>query len=532
MSEARPATTSVVPDASSDAAVAIGVGAADQTLAEVTRLTKEFPGIRALDSVSLAIRRAEVHGIVGENGAGKSTLMKILSGIEQPTAGSILLDGTPVTIVSAHAADRLGIAMIHQELNLVDELSVADNIFLGRERTRWRLVHDRSQHTTARELLKRVGCDIDPGRVVKSLSIAQQQLVEIAKALASQARLLIMDEPTAVLSERETTALLELIAQLKRQGVTILYISHHLSEVLAVCDRVTVMRDGRIVRTLDAKAASESELARLMVGRPLGDYYPRRVPAMDDVLLRVRDLGSAAAPVTLQSVSFEVRQGEILGFAGLIGAGRTEMGEAIVGLWRRRAGTIEIDGRMIEPRSPRDAVQHGVAYLSEDRKGRGLTIDMGVTENTTLVSLKRYCRPLIRCRAEDAAARRHVERLQIRVGTPPLHSRALRMPVRTLSGGNQQKVALAKWLEVEPRVLILDEPTRGVDIGAKREIYELICQLAQRGMSCVFISSELPELLGVCHRIAVMRDGSIAAILDASEASEERIMHLAAGVDA
>ena len=515
----------VPSSAAARAAVANAVDcASDRPLAEVKGLVKEFPGIRALDDIALAIRRAEVHGIVGENGAGKSTLMKILSGIEQPSVGSILLDGTPVTITSPHAADRLGIAMIHQELNLVDELSVADNIFLGRERTRWRLVHDGSQHATAHELLKRVGCDIDPGRAVKSLSIAQQQLVEIAKAFASHARILIMDEPTAVLSERETAALFELIAQLKRQGVTILYISHHLSEVLAVCDRVTVMRDGRIVRTLDAKAASESELARLMVGRPLGDYYPKRVPATEDVLLRVRDLGSAATPLTLEGVSFEVRRGEILGFAGLIGAGRTEMGEAIVGLRRRNAGTIEVDGRMIAPRSPREAVRHGVAYLSEDRQGRGLTVDMGLTENTTLVSLRRYCRPLISRRAEDAAARGHVERLHIRAG-------ALRRPVRTLSGGNQQKVALAKWLEVEPRVLILDEPTRGVDIGAKREIYDLVGQLAQRGMACVFISSELPELLGVCHRIAVMREGSITAILDAREASEEKIMHLAAGVN-
>ncbi len=502
----------------------------DLPMIEVRGLTKDFPGIRALDGVTLAVRRGEVHGIVGENGAGKSTLMKILAGIEQPTAGEVLMEGMAERIESPRDADRLGIAMIHQELNLVDELSVADNIFLGREHVRRiagvPLVSDRSQRTEARSLLRRVNCDIDPACRVKTLSIAQQQLVEIAKALSMHARVLIMDEPTAVLSERETASLFLLIAQLSREGVTVLYISHHLSEVLRVCDRITVLRDGRLVRTMDAKATTESELASAMVGRPLGEYYPPRDESQGEVRLQVRGLVSEPA---VHGVSFELRAGEILGFAGLIGAGRTEMAEAIAGLRQRDAGTIEVDGMMLLARSPSEAAAAGIAYLSEDRKGRGLTIDMGVTENTTLVSLRKYSRRwggLINRRAEDAATRTHIERLRIRV---PLTG--LRRPVRNLSGGNQQKVALAKWLETQPRVMMLDEPTRGVDVGAKREIYDLIVDLASRGMACVFISSELQELLGVCHRIAVMKGGVIAGIVNAAQTTEERIMHMAAGVE-
>jgi len=490
---------------------------------EVRNLVKEFPGVRALDGVSLSIRAGEVHGIVGENGAGKSTLMKILSGVYQPTSGEIAVRGRKVHLRSVHDAGGHGIAMIHQELNLVDSLSVADNIFLGREMTRLRMVDGRKTRAEAARHLDKVQAAIDPGVKVSALSVAQQQLVEIAKALSTNASILIMDEPTAVLSEREMKSLFDLISRLKSRGVTILYISHHLSEVLRICDRITVMRDGRLVKTLDAKEASERELARLMVGRELREFFPPIAPAGSEILLQV---DAVSSPPRVHGASFELRQGEILGFAGLIGAGRTELAEAIAGLRRRHGsggGTVCLRGDKIEANSPRDAVARGIAYLSEDRKGRGLTMGMGVAENITLVSLRRYCGPMLHRKREEEAARGHIERLRIRARSP-------RQKIETLSGGNQQKVAVAKWLEVEPKVLILDEPTRGVDVGAKREIYELIAKLAAEGRGCIFISSELPELLGMCHRICVMRGGRIVTTLNRSEASEVLIMRHAAGV--
>lgn len=503
------------------APVSSTVRIAAPSIIEVRDLVKVYPAVRALDGVSLSITPGEVRGVIGENGAGKSTLMKILSGVERPTHGHVLLRGEEVQLRSPHDAQQRGIAMIHQELNLVDELSVADNIFLGREHTRGGLVAASAQRDAARQLLARVRSTVDPHRKVRVLSIAEQQLVEIAKALSVEASILIMDEPTAVLTERETASLFDLIAQLKSQGVTILYISHILPEVLRVCDRVTVLRDGRLVTTIDAADATESDLARLMVGREMKDYYPAREPAGREVALRASDV---TVPGWVEGATFEVRRGEILGFAGLIGAGRTELAEAVAGLRPMRSGTVERNGRPIVIRSPRDALRQGIAYLSEDRKGRGLTLDMGVAENITLVSLRAYCRPLIRRSMEARAAREHVRRLGIRCGP-------IRRAVRTLSGGNQQKVAIAKWLEMSPDVLILDEPTRGVDIGAKKEIYELIRDLARQGRACVFISSELPELLGVCHRIAVMRAGRIVNVLDGPSATEEQVMHLAAGVE-
>ncbi len=498
----------------------VNAESASQSVIEVRWLVKDFPGVRALEDVSLSIRLGEIHGIIGENGAGKSTLVKILSGVYEPTGGEVLVRGERAHFRTVHDAAKRGIAMIHQELNLVETLSVADNIFLGREMTRAGLISRRRTRAAARAFLDRVHSTVDPRARVGGLPIAQQQLVEIAKALSTSASILIMDEPTAVLSERETRSLFELIATLKSCGVTILYISHHLSEVLRICDRITVMRDGRIVKTLDAKDAGERDLARLMVGRELREFFPPIAPPSADILLQVDDVSS---PPRVLEASFELRKGEILGFAGLIGAGRTELGEAIAGLRRRSGGTLWLRGNKIGANSPRNAVAHGIAYLSEDRKGRGLILGMGVTENITLVSLRRYCRPLIRRKREEAAARGYIERLRIRARSP-------RQKIETLSGGNQQKCAVAKWLEIEPQVLILDEPTRGVDIGATREIYELIAQLAAEGRGCMFISSELPELLGMCHRICVMRAGRIAATLDRSEASEETIMHNAAGV--
>jgi ribose transport system ATP-binding protein len=489
----------------------------------VRDVVMEFPAVRALDEVSLEFASGEVHGIIGENGAGKSTLMRILAGLQEPTLGEILFDGQPVRFRSVDDALNAGIAMIHQELNLVDTLTVAENVFLGRERTRYGLVDRRRQEAEAREALERVGAPFSPGRFLGELSLAQKQLVEIAKALAYRASVLIMDEPTAVLSEAETRRLFALIEELREGGVTVLYISHRLAEVERVCDRVSVLRDGRHVGTFPGSDLTQAEMARLMVGRDLDQLYPER-PAVPDAPPTFTAEGLSDGHV-VRDVTLQIRPGEIVGLAGLVGAGRTELAETIVGLRPAVAGRIERDGRRVRIRSPREAARRGIAYVSEDRKDAGLLLDLDTVRNLTLPNLGAYARPVLRPRLEEERARHWKERMGIRVGD-------LRAPTLHLSGGNQQKVAIAKWLDLAPEVLILDEPTRGVDIGAKRELYNLIAQLAREGRACLVISSELPELLGLCHRILVMREGRIVGELPAESATEERIMVLAAGVEA
>lgn len=497
-----------------------------QALLAVQSLSKEFEAVCALDRITLEFRAGEVHGVVGENGAGKSTLMKIIAGIHAPTTGRVLLDGQPVSFATPRDALLAGVVMIHQEFNLVDELSVAENIFLGREPRRHGLLRRRPMRSSARAALARLGAAIGPARRVGLLSTAECQLVEIAKALSQDARVLIMDEPTAVLTPRESAALHAIIRQLRDAGVLVILISHRLDEVLRVCDRITVLRDGRFIKTVTPDQTTEAALAEAMVGRPLEMQFPpvSPLPAAAPVTLEIRNL---TIPGLLQDIALSLRRGEILGLAGLIGAGRTELGEAIVGLRGRHTGVISVDGSPVRIRCVQDATASGIAYLSEDRKGRALSMNMGMAENITMGSLRRYCRRgFISHGAEDRAAARQGVLLGIRSAHP-------RQAVHTLSGGNQQKVALAKWLEVEPRILILDEPTRGVDVGAKREIYGLVRSLASAGRACIFISSELPELLGMCHRIAVMRNGRIAGTLDRLESgswSQERVMYLAAGV--
>lgn len=486
-------------------------------------LTRIFGVTLALDDVSIGFRAGEVHGVVGENGAGKSTLMRILAGIERPNAGRVIVRGVPVVLDGVLMAQRLGISMVHQELNLVDELSVAENIFLGRERTRWGLIDHKSAERISGQILARLESPLDPSQKVKQLPVARKQMVEIAKSLIGQASVLIMDEPTAVLSRHETAALFNVIDQLRRRGVAIIYVSHILPEVLKICDRVTVMRDGRVVAQISPEQmpqTGERQLANLMVGRPLSQHFPPHPPAGGEKLLEVENL---SCDDRVMDASFFVRRGEILGFAGLIGAGRTELAETIVGLRRKTGGVIRLDGRTLKIRGLRDAVRAGIAYVSEDRKETGLMLDMDVTSNTTMVSLRRYTRLLTHRRAEENAARRYVRSMRIKISD-------LRQPVRALSGGNQQKVALAKWLEIRPKVLIVDEPTRGVDVGAKEEIYRLIRSLIAEGMACILISSELNEVLAMSDRIAVMRNGRIVATLDAAAATEEQVMQYAAGV--
>lgn len=489
---------------------------------QVSALRKDFPGVTALGGVSASFYAGEVHGLVGENGAGKSTLMNILAGVQTPTAGQVFLHGKAVHFRTVAEAQAAGIVMIHQELNLIDELSVADNIFLGREQSAGPFVRSGRHRTEATRLLAQLRSRLDPRTLVGRLSVAEKQLVEIAKAISCRASVLIMDEPTAVLTERETAALFDLIADLRRRQVSIIYISHLLPEVLKICDRVTVMRDGAIVRSLDheaLKSTNERELASMMVGRRLADHFPQKHKPADEMLFSVRGICSGNR---VHDVTLAIRRGEIFGLAGLVGAGRTELGEAIAGI-RRATGQILLDGKRQRIRTVSDAVAGGIAYLSEDRKGRGLTLPMSTIENIVMVSLARYSHGLLSAREQRMATSRYVDGLRIKLSDA-------REPVRSLSGGNQQKVALAKWLEVLPRFLILDEPTRGVDIGAKEEIYRLIKGLALEGRGILLISSEFNELIGLCHRIGVMREGRLVGVVDGAEATEEMLMHLSAGI--
>jgi ribose transport system ATP-binding protein len=488
---------------------------------QVREIVKQYPAVRALDGVSLDFQPGEVHGIIGENGAGKSTLMKILAGIETPTEGTVELEGRTVDFRNPGEAMAQGVVMIHQELNLVDELSAADNIYLGREARRGPFLDEKKMNEDAAHYLREVGAPFGPEVRVGDLSIAGKQLVEIAKAISTQAQILIMDEPTAVLSEKEVSALFDLIGRLSARGVTVIYISHILTELLQICDRITVLRDGTLIATHPKPECSPAMLARLMVGRELGDVYPAKVPVRREgsAALRVKAL---AAP-GVESVSFDVYPGEIVGLGGLVGSGRTETAETLAGLRARLGGEVERAGRAISTPGPREAMAEGIAYVSEDRKGRGLHLGMSVVENVTLANLPAYAHPIVDRRAERETTARWVQDLDIRVGDTEA-------PVLNLSGGNQQKVSLAKWLDTGPKVLLLDEPTRGVDVGAKREIYNLIAQLAAEGLACVMISSEMPELIGMCHRVVVLRNGRSVGELEGNEITEEKMMYLAAGV--
>jgi len=477
----------------------------------------EFPAVRALDDVSVSFEAGEIHGVVGENGAGKSTLMKILGGVQHATSGVIKLDGRPIILNGVRDALRRGIAMIHQELNLVDELTVAENVFLGREATKSGMLDTAKMVEATEAALELLHASFPASEKVGRLSIAGKQLVEIAKAIAVEASILIMDEPTAVLSEPEAVSLFAMIGRLKDRGTTVLYISHRLTEVCEICDRITVLRDGSRIATIDAHGASPSELARLMVGRPIQDFYPAKTQCPTGKL--VFELRGFCG------VSFSVHRGEILGLAGLVGAGRTELAESIIGARPSGKGELYLDGQLCRIRNPKDAMKLGIAYVSEDRKRLGLHVTLGVVQNISLANLRAYGNVVLNSQKERESARAWEQELDIRAGD-------FEGPIMNVSGGNQQKIAIAKWLETKPKVLILDEPTRGVDVGAKREMYRLIQRLAHEGMACIVISSELPEIIGLCHRTIIMRDGRVAGELSNDAMSEEAVMHLAAGVEA
>ncbi|MQA84797.1 MAG: ATP-binding cassette domain-containing protein [Streptosporangiales bacterium] len=499
------------------------VGSVDP-VAELRGVAKHFPGVAAVEDVDLAIYPGTVHVVAGENGAGKSTLMKLLSQVERADRGTILIDGSPVHFAGPRHAQSLGVAMVYQEFALAPHLSVAENLFLGREPMLAGLgaglINRRRERDAAGQLLERVGLSLDATRPAGTLSIAEQQLVEIAKALAIDAKILIMDEPTATLTEREIDELFSVIRGLRDRGIAVLYISHRLDEIFRVADMVTVMRDGRVVATRPAADLDEERLVRLMVGREITNLYPKRHVEAGPVVLRVRGL---TRPGVIEDCSFEVRAGEVVGLAGLVGAGRTSLARTVFGADRARSGTVEVDGRPVRVASPRAAIAAGIGYLTEDRKREGLALQLPVDQNITLANLPSLG-GLLRLRAERAVAQRRRDELDIR--TPSLRRR-----VQLLSGGNQQKVVVAKWLETKARVLFFDEPARGVDVGAKAELFEIVGELAADGRAIVLISSYLPELINVCDRILVMREGRIAGELPRSEFSEEAIIALATGVN-
>ena len=489
---------------------------------EFRNVTKEFGPVRVLHGVGFALQPGRVYGLLGENGAGKSTLMKILAGYESPTTGEVVVDGAVrAPGGGSRAAEAQGIVLIHQEFNLADDLTIAQNIFLGHEIKRGPFLDDKAMREKTREALAKVGLPLDPDTRVRKLIVAEKQLVEIARALARNARLLIMDEPTATLTPGETERLFALMAGLKAAGVTIIYISHKLDEVERTTDEVVVMRDGLLVAREPTASVTRRQMANLMVGRELADLFPPKLPAPEGgaPAIQVRGL---TVPGWAEDVSFDVRRGEILGFAGLVGAGRTELFEGLLGLRARSAGTVELAGKPVNLKSPRDAARHGLTYLSEDRKGKGLHVHFSLRPNLTLMALERYAKPWLDPAAEQAALRDAVQEFGIRTGS-------LEVRASSLSGGNQQKLALAKVLHPGPSVVVLDEPTRGVDVGAKREIYHLVQRLAEQGLAVVVISSELMELIGLCHRVAVMRAGRLLTTLQEPHLTEEELIAHATG---
>jgi ribose transport system ATP-binding protein len=479
-------------------------------------ISKSFGPVRVLDGIDFSVAGGEIHALVGENGAGKSTLMKILSGAHSADSGSIRIDGEAVSIRSTREAEALGIAIIHQELNMIPQLSVMDNLFLGREPNRWGVIERGHLHGESASWLSKVGAgQIDANRTAQTLSIGLQQLVEIAKALSLNARVLIMDEPTASLTDREIGTLFAIMTDLKSRGVGIVYVSHRMEEIFKICDRVSVLRDGHFVGERPVAQTGFDELVKMMVGRELKERFPKREVSLGSVRLKVEDLTDQGH---IAGIHFEVRAGEVLGIAGLIGAGRSRILNTLFGVNPRTAGDVLLDGKPQLIASPADAIAAGLGFVTEDRKSQGLVLGLSLRENITLVHLNKYAHAgVIDRKAEDAAVKELMEELQIR-------ARDAELEVKALSGGNQQKVVFAKWLAEPPKVLLLDEPTRGVDVGGKAEIYHTINRLAAAGTAIVMVSSELPEVLAMSDRILVMREGRQTGIFDAKSTNQEQIL--------
>jgi rhamnose transport system ATP-binding protein len=495
-------------------------GATEAAVIEIRNVSKRFGSTQALDDVSLALYPGEIHALLGENGAGKSTVIKIMTGVVEPDAGDVLVQGVPTRVASPLQAQSLGVAAIYQEPMMFPDLSVAENIFIS-HRDRGRIVDRAAMRRDAEVVLERLGVRLDLDQPARGLTLAEQQTLEIAKALSLRARVLIMDEPTASLSAHEVRNLFRIVELLRRDGVAILFISHRLEEVLEIADRITILRDGRRIRTAPRSEVTTGSAIRDMVGRRMDDFFKRTPSEPGPVILEVSDLRRAGA---FAGVTFSLRQGEVLGFAGLVGARRTDVGLALFGIAPADGGEIVLDGRPLTIRSPQEALRHGIAYATEDRHGLGLIFPLSIAGNISLPSMRRYLDRfgLIRRRGEREAARTFKDRLRIRA--PSVTSAA-----GTLSGGNQQKVVLSKWLNTKPRILILDEPTRGIDVGAKADVHQIVDELVREGMAIILISSDLPEVLAMSDRVLVMREGRQMAVVDGAAASQERILALAMG---
>ena len=489
---------------------------------EMRKISKRFPGVIALDEVDFTVSPGEVVALAGENGAGKSTLMNILGGVSQADTGELLVNGETRQIRSAAGAAAIGISFVHQELNVLDNLTVAENVFLGREPRQLRFLIDRQKlNSDTDSFLQQLGLDISPRTHVSQLSIAQQQLIEIAKALSVNARVVIMDEPTSSLTLTETAKLLGVIRDLRSSGVAVIYISHRLAEIEQIADRVVVLRDGKNAGELEGPEIRHDRIIRLMVGRDIDRFYKRPSARETEPMAEIRNLRTKRYP--LASVNFDVRKGEILGLAGLVGAGRSELAQTIFGVTPSMSESVSLDGQLVDINSCRDAIENGIYLVPEDRRIAGLVVDMSVRENITLPSLRSYApRGLIKRALESRKSAEMCDRLKVKA--PSIETASA-----NLSGGNQQKIVLAKWLSLKPRLLIFDEPTRGIDVGAKAEIYQLMREIANSGVAIIMISSDMEEVLGESDRIAVMHEGKIAGILDRNEATEEAIMNLAVG---
>ena len=491
---------------------------------QTKKICKSYGTVPVLFDVDFDLRKGEIHALIGENGAGKSTLVKILAGYHQQTSGQLLRKGQPVTYQSIGAAEADGIVMIHQEFNLANDLTVEENIFLGKEVLKGRLLDKAAMRERSADILQKLGTKINPRTRVKDLSVSDKQMVEIAKALAFNSEVLIMDEPTAVLTSGEVEVLFRIIRGLRDHGVSIVYISHKLDEIKEIADRVTVLRDGYWIATENVSDVSEDDMARLMVGRELSALFPPKdgPPKARAPVLEVRNV---SCPKYVSGASFTLHEGEVLGFAGLIGAGRTEMMECVVGLRRRTAGSVVYRGKPLSARSYAETIQNNIVYLSEDRKGKGLFTSMRLAPNVTILSLKDHLTKLglLDSKREDATLDQTIEEFEVRAPS----SRAL---LSQLSGGNQQKIALGKMMQVEPDIVILDEPTRGIDVGTKQQVYYFVRQLVEQGKSCILISSELGEIIGLSDRVIVMRSGVIMGELTGDDINEEEIMLYATGL--
>lgn len=493
-----------------------------QTLLEAKYLTKYFPGIKALDGVRFAVRPGEVHALIGENGAGKSTLVKILTGVYQPTHGDLFFDGKPLVLKNAIDAQKAGIAAIHQEASMFPELSVAENIYMGHHlvhprigRLDWRRMHAETQ-----KLLDELELEISSTTLVANLSVAQRHMVEIAKALSLQAKLVIMDEPTSALSLREVEDLYNIVRRLKRAGKAIVFISHKFDEIFEICDHYTVLRDGKYIGEGRVADASVDSIVQMMVGRSLDQMYPKRSVSIGPTVLSVRNLSQAGY---FQNISFDLYAGEILGFFGLIGAGRSEVMRTVFGIDKKTAGSIMLNGKELENHTPATAMRHGIAFVPEDRQGQGVILQMSIAKNTTLPQVDAISRfGILNRKREDEITETYGSKMEIRCA-------GWQVDVDTLSGGNQQKVVLAKWLATKPRILILDEPTKGIDVATKAAVHEFISSMAAEGLAVILISSELPEILGISDRILVMHEGILEAEFSREEANADKVIRAATG---